>query len=200
MREARFVGGGSWHSKWSVLATLVRGILLNLSVLVLHRTLVIKSRRSLSVKMKETMGSFCCSCVESVTFGYPQHLWNSCHLDYEKSFFSWSIAKVPSYMITTSISSFYSPFLPLWMHMPCSCQSSCPEEGKPLHKKGLWMHTNLLPPSPSSVWQSKTTSWQSSKVKQNVTFHHQSWGIVCGECYPWLLTPYHSCHHLSIIL
>lgn len=153
MREARFVGGGSWHSKWSVLATLVRGILLNLSVLVLHRTLVIKSRRSLSVKMKETMGSFCCSCVESVTFGYPQHLWNSCHLDYEKSFFSWSIAKVPSYMITTSISSFYSPFLPLWMHMPCSCQSSCPEEGKPLHKKGLWMNTNLPPPSPSSVWQ-----------------------------------------------
>lgn len=47
------------------------------------------------------------------------------------------------------------------------------------------------------VRQSKITSWQSSKVKQNVTFHHQSWGIACGECYPWLLTLYHSCHHLS---
>lgn len=173
---------------------------LNVNVLVLHRTSVIKSRRCLSVEMEAVMGSFCCSCVKSVTFGYPQHLWNSGHLDCEKIFFFlWSIAKAPSYMITTSISSFYSPFLPLWRPVPCSCYSLCVEGGKPLGKKGLCT-SNLPTPSPSSVWQSKTTAWKSSKVKHSVTFHPQSWGIACAGCYPWLLTPYHSCHHLSIIL
>lgn len=174
--------------------------MLHISMTVLHRTLVIKSRRCLSVKMKELMGSFCCSCVESVKFGYPQHLWNSGHLDWKIFFFLWSIAKAPSYMITTSVRSFYCPFLPLWMCMPCSCYFSCLEEGKLLGKKGLWMR---IRPACTFIQLSmavKDTSWKSSKVKQNVTFHQQSWGIVRGECYLWLLTPYHPWIHPSSIL
>lgn len=44
--------------------------MLNMSMFVLHRTLVIKSRRCLSVKVRELLRSFCRSCVESVKFGY----------------------------------------------------------------------------------------------------------------------------------
>lgn len=102
-------------------------------------------------------------------------------------------------MIATSIISFYCPSLPPWMHMLCSCHSLCLEEGKPFGKKELWMHIRPAPTS-TQLSMAKSTSWKSSKVKQNVTFHHQSWGTVCGGCHPWLLTPYHSCHHLSTIL
>jgi len=113
--EGRFVRWGSWHSKWSVSVCWIRGILFYTWVCLSYRGLRWwKSRKCLSVKMKELMGSICCSCVESVKFRCPQHLQNSGHvIRLRKIIILWSIAKTPSYTITTSISSFYSPFLPL---------------------------------------------------------------------------------------
>lgn len=118
-----------------------------------------------------------------------------------KDLFSlWSTAKAPSYMITTSNISFYYPFLSLWITMPSPVIPHALRKESHLARKDSEWTSDLPPHSPRSVWQSKTTFWKSCKVKQNVTFHHQIWGIVCGECYPWLLTPYHPCHHFSIIL
>lgn len=87
----------------------------------------------------------------------------------------------------------------------CGCTCLAPVTSHALRKENLLARkdsecTSDLPaPSPSPAWQSKTISSKSSKVKQNVTFHHQSWGILCGECYLWPFTPYHSCIHPSII-
>lgn len=174
--------------------------MLHISMSVLHRTWVIKSRRCLSVKMKELMGSFCCSCVESVNFGYPQHLWNSGHLDWKIFFFYGLLQK----HLHTWLLHLLAAFIVHSCHCGCTCLA--PVTSHALRKENLLARkdsecTSDLPaPSPSPAWQSKTISSKSSKVKQNVTFHHQSWGILCGECYLWPFTPYHSCIHLSIIL
>lgn len=102
-------GRGSQHSAWSVPAGLRRGILFYMRVC-LTEWRWLKSRKCLSVKMKELMG---CSSVESV-LRCPQHLWNSGHVSrLWKTIILWSTAKPLLYTTVTSVSSFYSPFPPL---------------------------------------------------------------------------------------
>lgn len=119
---------------------------------------MIKSRRCLSVKMKELMGSFCCSCDESVEFGYPQNLWKL-----------WP-------PILKNLFCFYGPLQkhlhPWLLHLlaafvvhSCHCGCTCLTPIIPcalrkenhLARKDSKCTSDLSSPSPSSVWQSKTS-------------------------------------------
>lgn len=162
----------------------------------------LKSRKCLSVKMKELMGSICCSCVESVKFRCPQHLLNSGHvIRLWKIIILWSTAENHLHTwLVHLLAAFILRSCHRRLHVPRSYYSFCLEERKPLIKKGSQMHINLPVPSPSSARQPKATSQKSSKVKHSTPLHHGSLGCVCGGRYPWLLTPYRSSHHLATTL
>lgn len=105
----------------------------------------LKSRKCLSVKMKELMGSICCSCSESVKCGCPQCLRNSDHIIrlWEKSLFYGPLQKHLHTLLLHPLAAYILHSCCGRLHVPCSCHSSCLEERKPLGKKGAQMYINL---------------------------------------------------------